>query len=85
MADREALEASRLAPALPPKWQVKGLKPGPIDLERLAARRDEFREDWEQSLRRLLPTGAPTDFDLAWGKVMALLADMNRQWPDAAG
>ena len=84
LVDRERLDASRLAPALPPKWQVKGLKPGPIDLERLAARRGEFREDWDQNLLRLLPPGAPTDFELAWGKAMALLADVNRQWPGAA-
>jgi len=79
LLDREGLDASRLAPALPPKWQAKGLKPRPIDLERLAARRGEFREDWDQNLLRLLPPGAPTDFDLAWGKAMALLANVNRQ------
>ena len=84
LIDREGLDASRVALALPCKWQVKNLAPSPIDLERLAARRDEFRQDWDQNLLRLLPPGAPTDFDLAWGKAMALLTDVNRQWPGAA-
>jgi len=84
LVDRERLDASRVALALPRKWQVKNLAPGPIDLERLAARRDEFWQDWDQNLRRVLLAGAPADFDLAWGKVKVLLTDVNRQWPGAA-
>jgi len=84
LIDREGLDASRVAPALPPKWQAKGLEPRTIDLERLAARQDEFRQDWDQNLRRVLPAGAPADFGLAWRKVTALLTDVNRQWPGTA-
>jgi len=82
--DREGLDASRMAPALPSKWQIKGLKSGTIDLERLAAQQDEFRQDWDQNLRRLLPAGVPADFGIAWGKVTALLTDVNLHWPGAA-
>ncbi|KPJ74695.1 MAG: hypothetical protein AMS14_05020 [Planctomycetes bacterium DG_20] len=84
LVDREGLDALRLAVALPPKWQVKGLTPGPLDLERLDVRRDEFRQDWDQNLLRLLPTSTVADFDLNWGKVKALLTDVNRQWPGGA-
>jgi predicted nucleotidyltransferase component of viral defense system len=84
LIDREGPDASRLAPALPAKWEVKGLVPGPVDLERLAAREEEFRRDWEQNLLRLLPPGAPTNFDTAWRGAMALLAEVNRHWPDRA-
>ena len=84
LVDREGLDASRVVPALPHKWQAKGLKPATIDLERLAARQDEFRQDWDQNLRRVLPAGAAADFEIAWGKVTALLTDVNRQWPGTA-
>lgn len=66
--ERDLYRDSRRAPALPSKWQVKELKSGTIDLERLTARQDEFHQDWDQNLRRLLPAGAPVDFGIAWAK-----------------
>jgi len=84
LMDRENPDASRLASALPRKWEVKGLPPGPVALDRLAARRAEFREDWDRNLLRLLPAGAPRDFDEAWDKVKRLLVKVNRHVPGAA-
>lgn len=84
LVDREGPDASRLASALPCKWEAKGLTAGPVDLDRLAARRAEFREDWDKNLLRLLPPGAPRDFDQAWDKVKRLLVEVNRHVPGAA-
>jgi len=83
LVDRENPDASRLASALPRKWEVKGMPPGPVALDRLAARRAEFREDWDRNLLRLLPAGAPRDFDEAWDKVKRLLVKVNRHVPGA--
>ena len=81
---RAPLDVETLAPTLPRKWTVKGLVPGPVDLERLAGRRDEFRRDWQQNLMRLLPSDTEADFDVAWDAVMGLLADVNHRWPQAS-
>ncbi len=61
--------------------QIKGLPPGPIDLDRLTARREQFEMDWGRNLLHLLPQGEATDFGSVWQTMMAFLEDVNRRLP----
>lgn len=76
----EALNIQRLIEALPAKWQAKGLAVEPPNVERLAERREEFREDWERNLRHLLPSEAVSDFDEAWRGTSLFLKEVRRVW-----
>jgi len=73
------VEEERLAGALPDKMRVKGLATGPIDLDRLESRRDDYQTDWDRNLMHLLPRENPTSFQSAWRAAMVLFEQMNRR------
>ena len=78
---RHEIDLPRLTAALPGKWKVKGLALEPPSIERFDSRREEFREDWEDNLKNLLPNTARTSFEAAWDGARSFLTEIGRAWP----
>ena len=57
--------------SLPRKLEAREVLSGALDLNRLTARKDEFRADWKRNVTALLPPGAEQSFDEVWDEVVS--------------
>jgi len=60
------------------KFAVKQLKISDLNPNQFIDRQDEFRRDWEQRLKHLLPLLDSTSFDLAWGTSLKAIHWLSR-------
>jgi predicted nucleotidyltransferase component of viral defense system len=57
----------------PQKCKAKGLSLDAIDLSKVAARRPEYENNWQQGLEYLVPTNLKVPFAVAWDTSIRLL------------
>lgn len=70
LLQRADVQLEEAIPFAEVKFAAKGLEISRQILERLEARKDEFRLDWARGVERLVPTDQLTEFDMAWERVI---------------
>ncbi len=70
---QQEVALSRVLPALPAKFEVKGMKIEEVRVSDLQARRPEFEADWHRRLTYLLPRSQSVSFEDAWETVIQAL------------
>jgi uncharacterized protein len=73
LVGRGSLDLADVIGILPSKFSVKGLNVEDIEMDYVVNRRDEFKRDWDRSLRYLLPTSEQTSFEEAWEMLLELI------------
>ncbi len=73
LSRRHNLDMGELASALPAKFRAKGLDIGGLDVGKLHAREQDFRQDWSRNLVHLIGPAPGTSFDEAWRNSTSLL------------
>ena len=71
--DEQEVQAS-----FPRKLDARDVLSEAVDLNRLTARKDEFRADWGRNVTALLPPGAEQSFDEVWGEVVSYVGRIAR-------
>ena len=67
--------AGKATEAFPAKCKVKGINPQSIDVEKIRARKDEFRTNWESNLEYLVPVDLRIAFEKAWNVAISHLSN----------
>lgn len=62
----------------PRKCEAKGLMADMIDMDKVAARRSEYKNNWQQGLEYLVPTHLKVPFEAAWDTSIQLLEMVSR-------
>ena len=71
---RPHVDAEKVRIGLPLKLTARDVDVTVASLDRMIARANEFRADWERRLSNLLPPGAECEFDEAWSAVTEYVA-----------
>jgi len=80
---RHSLDMEELASALPAKFRAKGLDIGGLDVGKLHAREEEFRQDWNRNVMHLIGPAPGISFDEAWRNSTSLLQLLASKLTDA--
>ena len=77
------VDAEEVRVGLPSKLAARDVEVKAGSVDRMIARENEFRADWERSLANLLPPGAEREFDEVWIAVTEYVAGIAGGLPDS--
>ncbi|MGD1996470.1 MAG: nucleotidyl transferase AbiEii/AbiGii toxin family protein [Anaerolineae bacterium] len=66
-------------PLLPAKFEARGLDMAMLDVQKVAARRSGFEEDWNRRLSYLVRDARAADFEAAWMTTVEVLRQIEDQ------
>ena len=78
----EYVDERKVEVGLPRKLEAREVDLEAIRRRHIAARKDEFRADWERNLAVLLSPGAEMEFDEVWDRVAQYVGRIARGLPE---
>ena len=70
---KKVIDQTRISEAFRAKCRVKGIELADVQIDPVLKRREEFRVNWENNLRYLIPDSLSVPFDEAWGSAVEIL------------
>ena len=81
----EYVDERKVQVSLPRKLEAREVDLEAIHRRRIAARKEEFRADWERNLAALLSPGPEREFDEVWDRVAQYVRRISKGLPDMRG
>ena len=81
----EYVDERKVQVSLPRKLEAREVDLATIRRRRIAARKEEFRADWERNLAALLSPGPEREFDEVWDRVAQYVRRISKGLPDMRG